>query len=267
MPSATRRVAAAIALTSATLVAASCGGGGSATSSGQTKASRARLLPQQIVRAPRYVLSAAEPQSNGIIWTLAGKTSSGLYEIDPTSDRVMGSFSVSRAARSVAESSPGILGLALGSKTSGALELFDGRTSKVIKTVPLPAPARYVTLGSDGTTFYVLSGWAHSASVTLVNSQNGAVRGRIAVPADIVSVAPDIPQTDLYVLERNGLISEVSISGGTAPFRSERGRQGYGRCSGGHRLSRSRYSADRPLRARAQRAYQRGIDLRRHSPF
>src|ERR1022692_3781853 len=130
MPSATRRLAAAIALTSATLVAAGCGWGGAASSSGQTTTSHARLLPQQIVRAPRYVVSAAEPQSNGIIWTLAGRKSSVLYEIDPTSDRVMGSFSVSAAARSVAESSAGILGLALGSKTSGALELFDGRTSQ-----------------------------------------------------------------------------------------------------------------------------------------
>jgi len=76
MPSATRRLAAAIALTSATLVAAGCGGGGSATGSGQAKTSRARLLPQQIVRAPRHVVSAAEPQSNGIIWTLAETPSS-----------------------------------------------------------------------------------------------------------------------------------------------------------------------------------------------
>ena len=224
MRSAMRRVAAAAALTSATLVAAGCGGGGSASSSGQTSTSRARLLPQQIVRAPRHVVSAAEPQSNGIIWTLAGSKSVGLYEIDPTSDRVMGSFSVSASARSVAESSPGILGLALGSRTSGALELFDGRTSKLIKTVPLPAPARYVTLGSDGTTFYVLSGWQHAASVTLVNSQNGAVRGTVAVPADTVAVAPDILQTDLYVLERNGLIGDISISGGAPPSRFRIGR-------------------------------------------
>ena len=219
MPSAKRRAAAAIALTSATLVAAGCGGGGSASGSGQTKAASARLLPQQIVRAPWYLLSAAEHQSNGIIWALAGKKSSGLYEIDPTSDRVMGSFSVSRAARSVAESSPGVLGLALGSKTSGALELFDGRTSKVIKTVPLPAPARNISLGSDGTTFYVLSGWARSASVTLVNSQSGAVRGTVAVPPDTVSVVPDVTQTNLYVLERTGLISELPISGGSPPVR------------------------------------------------
>ena len=208
MPSATRRLAAVLALTSATLVAG-CGGGGSASGSGQATTSRARLLPQRIVRAPRYVVSAAEPQSNGIIWALAGRKGSGLYEIDPTSDRVMGSFSVSASARSVAESSPGILGLALGSHTSGALELFDGRTSKVIKTVPLPAPARYVTVGSDGTTFYVLNGWRRAASVTLVNSQNGAVRGTVAVPADTVAVAPDISQTDLYVLERNGLVSAI----------------------------------------------------------
>ncbi|HUZ52274.1 MAG TPA: hypothetical protein VMU94_07070 [Streptosporangiaceae bacterium] len=213
------RGAAALALTSATLAAASCGGGGSASSSGQIRAAQARLLPRRIIRAPKYIVSAAQPQSNGIIWALAGNKSAGLYEIDPASDRVTGSMSVSGAARSLAESSPGILGLALGTKTSGALELLDGRTSKPIRTVPLAAPARYVTVGSDGTTFYVLAGWARSASVTLVDSQNGKVRGVVAVPADTVSVAPDIQQTDLYVLERDGPISEISISGGTPPSR------------------------------------------------
>ena len=50
------------------------------------------------------------------------------------------------------------------------------------------------------------------------------VRGTVAVPADTVSVAPDVPQTDLYVLERNGLISDISISGGAAPSRFSIGR-------------------------------------------
>ncbi len=50
------------------------------------------------------------------------------------------------------------------------------------------------------------------------------VRGTVAVPADTVSVAPDVPQTDLYVLERNGLISDISISGGAPPSRFSIGR-------------------------------------------
>ena len=110
----------------------------------------------------------------------------------------MGSFSVSASARSVAESSPGILGLALGSRTSGALELLDGRTSKVITTVALPAPARYVTLGSDGTTFYVLSGLAALRErrrwSTLRTEPSGALSPfrRIPSPSPPISRRPSL---------------------------------------------------------------------------
>ena len=69
-------------------------------------------------------------------------------------------------------------------------------------------------MGSDGTTFYVLTGWPGSASVTVLNSQTGKVAGTVPVPADTVSVVPDIPQTPLYVLERTGLVSQVSIASG-----------------------------------------------------
>ncbi len=119
---------------------------------------------------------------------------------------------MSKAARSVAETSTGIVGLAIGTNQSGALQLLDGSTTKVIKTVPLPAPAKDVTVGSDGATFYVLTGWANSASVMIVGSQHGTIRGSIPVPADAVAVVPDVQQALLYVLERSGSIKEITIS-------------------------------------------------------
>lgn len=74
--------------------------------------------------------------------------------------------------------------------------------------------------GSDGTTFYVLTGWATSSSVTIVNSGSGRVHGTVPVPLDTVSVAPDLQQSSLYVLQRDGYISEIDITGGevTAKF-------------------------------------------------
>ena len=209
MTGAACRTAVVIGLMSAALMLAACGGSG--TSSSQTSA---RVVPEHVVRAPKRILAATAPQPNGIIWALAGGHSAGLFEMDSPSGHISGSVSVSGAARSLAESSTGVLGVAIGTNRAGALELLDGRTTKVIRTVALPAPARDVVVGSDGTTFYVLTGWANSASVTIVNSQNGRIRGTVPVPTNTDSIAPDVQQTLLYVLERDGNVSEISISDG-----------------------------------------------------
>ncbi len=203
-----RRLLAGLALLPAALGVTACGGG-------LTPAHRSRsIAPVRIVPGPRSLLAAAMPQPNGIMWALAGPASAGLFNVDSATGQVSGSVSVSAAARSVAESSAGVIGLALGTRKTGALELLDGRTTRLIRTVPLPAPARQVVVGSDGTTFYVLTGWPASASVTVLNSQTGKVAGTVPVPADTVSVVPDIAQSTLYVLERTGLVSRVSIAGG-----------------------------------------------------
>jgi DNA-binding beta-propeller fold protein YncE len=206
----------AVATLLSALVLAACGGPGSA--GGSTVAS---IVPERVVPAPEKLIAAAEPQPNGIMWALAGDSSVGLFEFDSASGKMVGSVPVSSAARSVAESAAGVLGLALGTRRGGALKLLDGRTAKVIRTVALPAPARQVVLGSDGTTFYVLTAWPASASVTIVNSRNGKRLGIVPVPANTVSMAPDIQRTSLYVLQSNGLVDAIGVSSGqiTARFK------------------------------------------------
>ena len=80
--------------------------------------------------------------------------------------------------------------------------------------MPLPAPARQVVVGSDGTTFYVLSGTATTSSVTIVGSRGGRVLGSVPMPSDAVAMVPDIRQTTVYALERNGLVDQIDITGG-----------------------------------------------------
>jgi DNA-binding beta-propeller fold protein YncE len=218
------RTTGALALASAAIVLAACGHGGAQAA--PPRLANAQGVPQHVIRAPRSLLAAAEPQANGIIWALAGKSSAGLFEFDSTTGHEAGSVSVSKAARSVAESSSGVIGLGLGTRSSGALELLDGHTGKVLKTVPLPAPARQVVVGSDGTTFYVLTAWASTASVTIVNSQTGAIHGSVPMPSDTASVVPDLPQTSVYALEKTGLVDEIGISGGKIMAKFKVGDQG-----------------------------------------
>jgi hypothetical protein len=209
---------AGLVLGAAVLSLAACGGSGSP---GGTRASvAARVAPSVIVPAPKDLLAAAQPQANGVMWALAGQSSVGLYGLQAASGRPAGSAPVSADARSLAESTTGIIGLATGTPDSGALELLDARTTKLRQSVALPAPARQVAVGGDGTTFYVLTAWSASASVSVVDSRNGRITRTVPVPADTVSIAPDTGSGRLYVLERSGLVDQVSISGGqlTARF-------------------------------------------------
>lgn len=198
---------------SVTITVAACGGG--VTPEGSRRHAAAEMKPEHIVPAPKNLLAAAQPQPNGIMWMLAGSsTRRGLYQIDLSSGQVIGSLSVSNAVQSVAQSLNGTIGLALGTRRTGALELLDGSTVKVNRIVPLPAPAREVVVGSDDTTFYVLTGTPSASNVSIVNSRDGRVRGTVPVPADTVSFSPGAQQTALYVLGGDGRVSEISIAGG-----------------------------------------------------
>ena len=211
MAGAARRTTALIGLTAAALALAACSGTNhTAKANGAAAVS---MVPQRILRAPANVLSATPPQANGSMWLLAGKSSMGLFQLDSSTGHLTGSVSVSGSARSVAETSSGVIGLAVGTDRTGALDLLS-RTGKVYKTVPLPAPVREVVVGSDGTTFYVLSGTATTSSVTIVGSRAGRILGSVPMPSDAVSVVPDVPQTTMYALERNGLVDQIDITGG-----------------------------------------------------
>jgi DNA-binding beta-propeller fold protein YncE len=200
------------AVIAATLTA--CSGSGGAPQA-QPSQSPAASKAQQIFAAPKDLLAAAQPQSNGALWALAGTaTAKGLFRIDLASGSGTGSISVSNAAQSVTESLTDVIGLALGTGRTGALQLLDGSTGKVTKTVPLGAPARAVVVGSGAVTFYVLNGTARSASVTMVNSGSGAVQGAVPVPLNTVSIAPDAAAMSLYALQPNGLITQVALAGG-----------------------------------------------------
>jgi DNA-binding beta-propeller fold protein YncE len=199
-------------LAAATLTACSASGGGQQAQQAQEPATS---KPQQIFAAPKDLLAAAQPQSNGALWALAGDTGGkGLFELNLASGSGTGSIPVSSAAQSVTESLADVVGIALGTGRTGALELLNGSTGKATKTVPLGAPARAVVVGSDGVTFYVLNGTSRSASVTVVNSRNGTVQGTIPVPLATVSITPDAQGTSLYALQPNGLISQIALAGG-----------------------------------------------------
>ena len=211
MAGAACRTAAVIGLTAAVLALAAC----SARGDSPAKATGDSYgLPQHLLPAPKSMLAATQLQANGVMWALTGPDSAGLVEIGSATGQVKTSFSVSDNARSVAESSTGIIGLALASGQSGALELVSAQTRKVIRTVPLPAPAEQVAVARGSSTFYVLTVRGDVAKVMIVNGQDGRITGQVAVPSDVVSVVPDSTQANLYAVQRAGLLDQIALPTG-----------------------------------------------------
>jgi hypothetical protein len=213
-------LAAGLALVAAGATLAGCGQPGGSHAAAHHAASAA-LMPSHILNAPKNLMGATRPQADGSMWLLAGGPSAGLFQVSSATGKIAASASVSADARSVAQARSGVIGLALGTATSGALELLSGQTPRVTRTVPLPAPARQIVISADGGTFYVLTAWHSTASVVTVNPRTGAAGRSIPVPGDTVAATPDVPQTDLYVLERSGLVDEIAVRTGkiTATFR------------------------------------------------
>ena len=199
------------ALLAAALGLAACSG----AKSGNGASTPGKVLPERIIAAPRSLLSATGPIANGTMWAVAGNSSVGLFKFDSASGKETGSVSVSQAARSVAETPTGVVAVALGTTSSGALDLMHSGGRKAFRTVSLPAPALQVVTASSGTDFYVLTAWPSSASVSIVSSASGKIVGTVPAPKESVSVAAAPQQGLVYVLQRNGLVDDISIHGGT----------------------------------------------------
>lgn len=225
-----RCTAAVIGRTAAVLTLGACSG-----SSGPVAAPAPGSVPngdtygiaaQRVLHAPQSMLAATGLQANGVIWTLTGPDSPGLFEISSATGQVKTSFPVSDFARSVAESRTGVIALALATGRTGALQLVNAATRKVTRVVRFPMPAVQVSASRGSSTFYVLTARAGLARVMIVNGQDGRVTGTVAVPSDVVSVVPDSRQTTLYAVGRDGLLDLIGIPGGRLLARIRAGSGG-----------------------------------------
>ena len=193
---------------------AACSSGGS--SSGTTTTSTSASRPTQTFPGPSGLIAAAQPQPNGYMWLLARPTgSANLQLLNLTTGKITQVVLASVASVSVAQSPSGLLGVGIGTGTTGALELRNGASGVPVATVPIGAPVKYVFAGADGTTFYVLNGTSTSASVTLVNSQTDKASVSVPVPLDTVSVAVDPAGQNLFAVGSDGTLDEITIGSGT----------------------------------------------------
>ena len=185
------------------------------------KVKAARAKPTLVIPTPANTLEGAAPEPNGTMWIVAGSPAShGIYQIDLSQKKVSGSVSVSNHASTIAESSTGILALGMATQSAGAVKFLNGSSGAKLASVPLSGPVVALAAGVDGTTFYALNGNNSSKTVAIVNAQKDKVESTIPAPSDAVSVVPAPNEQSVYVLEPNGVVSQIASAGGhiTAQF-------------------------------------------------
>jgi DNA-binding beta-propeller fold protein YncE len=174
------------------------------------------VVPSHIYPGPAGLTSIGQPQSNGVMWILAGSTSvKALDQLDLSSSKVLGAVPESPSADCVAQSPSGVLAVGLATPTSGAVELHNGATGALVATIPVGDPVRQVAFGADGTTLYVLNGTASSMSIAVVDTQAKTIQGSIGVSLATVAIAPTPEQTAIWTLQSSGSAAEVATAGTT----------------------------------------------------
>ncbi len=202
----------AVVVGAVALTVTACGGG---SSSASTTTSTTADAPTQTFAGPAGLADAAQPQPNGYMWLLARPTgSANLQLLNLATGKITVVVPASADSVAIAQSPSGLLGVGIGTRTTGSLELRNGTSGVPVATVPIGAPVSAVFAGADGTTFYVLNGTSSSSSVTLVNSQTDKATVSVPVPLDTRSIVVDPTGQNLFAVGSGGTLDQISVGSG-----------------------------------------------------
>jgi DNA-binding beta-propeller fold protein YncE len=195
---------------------AACGGSTSAGAPSTTAVSTHVVHPTRTYAGPAGLTAGGQPQPNGYLWLLAkSHGSANLQQLNLTTGKVVQVVPESAGADSISQSPSGVLGVGVGTSTTGAVEFRNGSSGVLLSTVPIGAPVKGVFAGADGTTFYALNGTASSSSVTLVDSQTDKATVSVPVPLDTKAIAVDPSGADLFALGAGGTLDDITIGSQT----------------------------------------------------
>lgn len=206
------------AVLAAGAVGAACGSSASVPGqnpSGGTSANPTK--PTKIFPAPAGLIAIGQPQSNGTMWMLSGNSSAKtLTSLNIATGKLGQPVPASNNASSLAQGQNGPIGIGLATPTGGAIQFANPLTGAVTSSVPVPAQVRQVSVGVNGTTFYVLNGApGGAANVAIVSSASGAVGATVPVSSTAVSVTSNPDGSQLFVLQPTGTVQIVSVQNGT----------------------------------------------------
>lgn len=173
------------------------------------------MAPLHIYPAAAGLRSGGPPQPNGSMWLLVSiPTAANLQSIDLSDGRALGVVPVSAAATAVTELSTGVVAVGTGTATAGSVQLRNGTSGALGRTIALPGPVKALAAGADGVTLYALTGTTRSEAVCIVDTATGKVERTIPVSLGTVSLAAASSGSDIYALADNGQVTDYPATGG-----------------------------------------------------
>lgn len=167
--------------------------------------------------APAGLADAGPPQPNGTMWVLVKKpTAANIQLLDLSTHHIEGIVPVSASASAITELSTGTVVVGTATARTGSVELRNGTTGALERTVPISGPIKALASGSNGTTVYVLEGTPAVEAVTILDSQTGKVQGVVAAGSGSVAVAPSPAGSQVYAVQANGLVLDAETAGSAA---------------------------------------------------
>lgn len=177
--------------------------------------------------APAGLISGGAPQPDGTMWVLAGSPASRtIQEIDVATSKTLGVVPVSASASALTELSTGVIAVGTATSTAGSVELRDGSTGALTKSIALSAPVRSLAAGANGTDVYALVSSSKAAAVDVVDTSTGSVVGKVPVSLGAVSVVGSPGGSSVYVLSNNGAVEQLAVTGGAPAARFSVGHSG-----------------------------------------
>lgn len=214
------------ALVIAGLALAGCGGA-SAHAGRPTATTTRDERPSHIFAAPAGTVGSGAPQPNGTMWLLVRTSkATNIQALDLSTGKITAAVGVSASASSVTELSTGVVAVGTATARAGSVELRNGTTGALARSIPVSGPVRALAAGANGTTLYALVGTAHAEAVEILDTSNGKRTGTIPVSTGSVAVTASPTGSDVYVLGASGDVTDYPAAGGSAASSFPVGAQG-----------------------------------------
>jgi hypothetical protein len=156
------------------------------------------------------ILSVSNSQYSGKFWVLSGnRGNKKISEIKSPSGTVGQTETVSAKATSIAQSPNGVLALGTSNGGSSAVVLYSGFNGGYVATVKVAAPVIALAVGATSQDVYVLEAGKSSETLFVFNQTYTGFSYK--VDSDTVAIAPISSGADIWLLQDNGILKEMSF--------------------------------------------------------
>ena len=174
-------------------------------------AADAATVKERTIGSDAPVVSVSSSQTDGTVWALAERGAlKEMYKVRVSTGSVITSDPVSSQASAIAQSPNGVLALGTSNGAASAVVLYSGASGSYTATVPIDSPAIDLAIGTGGFKCYVLEATRPDRTLFVFNQTHKGFSYQVGPNA--IAIAPVNAGTDVWILQSNGFLEEMSLN-------------------------------------------------------